>query len=698
MGGKKFVAFGLVFSIGVVSACGSNGVDDRNLSFSKTTTTVKYSKPTTTLALKPVGSSSESEEKPESDVGGQSSIDPASFGNGPGLPTGGSAGTASLWDCFDAILSDSTAKSASDSTVSHVTTLVTMYSEANNGIIDCSDGGRLWEDIMDWVTKLIAVKIPPVELVHRSFAPYVWEAEGKVVWLEDTVRVSLPAPGNGEIYAYDIDEGTGVGTPWILDHIEYRVRPCTEPRFSEFARADGLSFGYEYSVRERNYRDNDPTACFDAETISYGVHLDGSPSEYTKTSGPERFVLKNLEKEDQFIVVGFGDSYGSGEGNPASGTDWDDRPFFASDENTMAFPESLFWPEGDLAEFGVNTTAHDQCHRSSESGLGKAIAMLGSEYQGDILFGHFACSGAISFNIWAAEYTPDFWGFEQTQDRQIDQALDWLSQRDASPGEVDAVVVSIGGNDVGFSDVIYDCFIEAGDCNDEDDTRALRRLINTDLPNRVQLVAEVVAQVFPNAEIFFTSYTDGISVSRRNSLDLDDDGACSYDDDPWFGRVEWDSDEFWDVRDDDARWIIGFLEDLNRQLAWQARFSGLDAYPSIRENINDQYQNSAWMNRRILNLYPGIDIDNGGWAQGRVHIISAQFDEFRNNGFCAGPSRRNIMFNSEAGDRQGLDQAFFWSSGGWHPNDYGYELYGDAIAAALIEAFPERTRNLGEPR
>jgi len=52
------------------------------------------------------------------------------------------------------------------------------------------------------------------------------------------------------------------------------------------------------------------------------------------------------------------------------------------------------------------------------------------------------------------------------------------------------------------------------------------------------------------------------------------------------------------------------------------------------------------------------------------------------------------MFNSEAGDRQGYDQFGFWSSGGWHPNDLGYELYGDAIAEALIEEFPEGYQNL----
>jgi len=716
MTSKRILTLALIFSLGVTAACGTDSADDRNLSFSKTTTTVKTGKTTTTLALKPTGSSSgpsstaESDTTPESDMGGQSDIDPASFGNGPGLPTGGSAGTANLMDCYDAILGDPKYQDESkNGTISHVTTLVAMYSEANNGIIDCSDGSRLWEEIMDWVTKLINVKVPSPELVHYSYAPFItledelsplgdiiWN-EGLVVWDRDRFGAGFAPPEPGFIYAYDIDEETGVGTPWIHDHIAYRVRPCTESRFTEFTEIEGRSFVYQYAVSERAYRDDDPMRCVDVETISYGVHLDGSPSEYTLRAGPRRFELKNLVKDDKFVVVGFGDSYGSGEGNPASDTRWVDRSFFASDEDTMANPESLFWPEGDLEEFGVNTSAHDQCHRSSESGLGKAIASLGEDYTGEILYGHFACSGAVSFDVFASPYTPDFWGFERQQDPQIEQALRWLSERNSSPREVDAVVISVGGNDVGFADVIYDCFIEAGDCYNEDDTRALRRVIPSRISARGELVGSVVAQLFPNAEIFFTAYTDGIGVSRSNPKDLDNDGACSYDDDPWFGEVEWDDDEFWDILAVDSRWIVGFVNDLNGQLVETTDSLNSGSARSISRNIELIYSNSSWMRRFMAERYPDIYLNMSGGYQ-RTHIIDSQFTDFRNNGFCAGSSRRNIMFNAEAGRRQGNDQAHYWSSGGWHPNDYGYELYGDAIAAALIETFPEQTRNLQSPR
>ena len=56
------------------------------------------------------------------------------------------------------------------------------------------------------------------------------------------------------------------------------------------------------------------------------------------------------------------------------------------------------------------------------------------------------------------------------------------------------------------------------------------------------------------------------------------------------------------------------------------------------------------------------------------------------------------MFNTEAGDVQGYDLVGLWSSGGWHPNDLGYSLYGNAIAEDLAATFPEDYQNLRVPR
>jgi len=78
---------------------------------------------------------------------------------------------------------------------------------------------------------------------------------------------------------------------------------------------------------------------------------------------------------------------------------------------------------------------------------------------------------------------------------------------------------------------------------------------------------------------------------------------------------------------------------------------------------------------------------------GRVHVTVPQYTLNQNNGFCT-RDRRNIMFNTEAGDVQGYDLGGFWSSGGWHPNDLGYSLYGNAIAEDLAATFPEDYQNL----
>jgi hypothetical protein len=363
-----------------------------------------------------------------------------------------------------------------------------------------------------------------------------------------------------------------------------------------------------------------------------------------------------------FVVLAFGDSYGSGEGNPAGakprGFDLNnDDEFEDIDTATYESQSSLqeWWWEftnvggsrqPKFASQGVDAALVATswvCHRSSSSGVAKAIDTLLARYRFNVRFGHFACSGAKSQHIVADSYTPEFHDFPLTVSTQVSQSLSWLMRQGLNREDVNAVVVSIGGNDVGFGDVIYDCFIEAGDCHNESDTIGLRDSIATKIPRAVDNVHARMRALFPNAQILFTAYTDGISVSSTNSNDLDNDGVCSYEDDPWTGSVEYDDDEFWDLRADDAVFVRDFLDRINSTLA--SAIAG----------------------------------------KASTVLVDRQFTGYRNNGFCT-RDRRNITFNDEAVARQGADQVHA-SSGGWHPNDRGYGMYGEAISQKLIDLF-----------
>jgi len=621
-----------------------------------------------------------------------SMIDPDSWGAPGGLGSGGSFGGVNQGDCVDLLVEylEIGEQKGSELGVRQIMDLVASYTESQEGQIDCSDPAQLWDDIQDWLIKKLHIKLPTAKIIAAGVYPV--RERDTFVWNEE-ITLRYPTLHLSEIYAYDIDDSVepAIGVPWLFDRVEYSWKNCDADSWSN-RQSTVYGFSYRADILESEYSEDHRLLCIDVVSETFGVHLDGSPAAESIRAS-ERIKLRPYEdREDRFVVIGLGDSYGSGEGNSAK---------TLTEAEWEYIEDGTFWWDADSwPEEIITYTSHaDSCHRSSESGLGKAVQKLARDFQGQLTYGHFACSGAVAGDLWLNSYTPDFYDGSPTMDPQILQALDWLSEINTSPAEVDAIVVSVGGNDVHFSDVIYDCFIEAGDCYDETDTLGYRSSINSKIPRAVSHISHVAGTVFPNAEIFFTSYTDGISVDPASNYDEDSDGVCSYDDDPWLTNVPYDDDEFWDIRAVDSSFVKGFMERIN---------DSLDI--SVSEvNQNGSMWNEYWpfshlgrgaqnaLAEQIVDMYPPLRgrewRENGLNVFGRVHLIDSQFSDFRNNGFCT-RDRRNIMFNSEAGDRQGYDQFRFWSSGGWHPNDFGYKLYGDAIAEALIEAFPQDYQNL----
>lgn len=250
---------------------------------------------------------------------------------------------------------------------------------------------------------------------------------------------------------------------------------------------------------------------------------------------------------------------------------------------------------------------------------------------------------------------------------QSDIAKYWLERQDLTPYDVDAVVVSIGGNDAGFKTLVGACFmIPDFSCNDttlldgiqlEEPVKTVAGLFGvengpmwvrsealTDLRNAIRNVASKARATYPQADVFFTTYIDPVSVSSTNPADRDRDGVCSRAD--LTNRSEYPNDFVWDISASESRWLRGTVNDINR---------------TIRDTV------------AALNSPKTFVIDQQSAAT--------------NNGFCTGAAQRNMMFNSEAVNTQGADYVdtldFQISSGGWHPNDLGYRLYGEAIAAAV---------------
>jgi hypothetical protein len=173
----------------------------------------------------------------------------------------------------------------------------------------------------------------------------------------------------------------------------------------------------------------------------------------------------------KFQVVVFGDSYGSGEGAPAVNGDYgsdggalrnqgvlgiineDGRPFPApaADWNGSAADQE-FTGDGPLAA--------RRCHRSPKATAPRAVRLLADEFPDvDFAFRSFACSGARidegPIGTYEGAQPIDQ---ENRVPSQISQANSYLSA--PPPGtakRIDALVMNIGGNNLGFGNIIQRC-------------------------------------------------------------------------------------------------------------------------------------------------------------------------------------------------------------------------------------------------
>jgi len=158
----------------------------------------------------------------------------------------------------------------------------------------------------------------------------------------------------------------------------------------------------------------------------------------TLSDGSTLVANRDVKVVDRFIVV-MGDSYASGEGDPQTFIRW-------------APNVVLEWPTWDDV----------RCHRSMYASSARAARILEtSDAHSSVTYLSRACSGATIakgilggyHGIEAADSAPNL----PPQLQQVRSVV--------GSARIDNLLISIGGNDVGFADIIADC-MWPGDCFD----------------------------------------------------------------------------------------------------------------------------------------------------------------------------------------------------------------------------------------
>lgn len=376
----------------------------------------------------------------------------------------------------------------------------------------------------------------------------------------------------------------------------------------------------------------------------------------------------NVANDQAMTIIALGDSYGSGEGNPVTA-----GSYLYTGHPIPGQPREKWSTSTDPV---VQQNA-ERCHRSDESGSAKAARKVTSVSPPlTVNYVSFACSGAETKNI----VETSLGGVQPEQYKgadadyfnrpplpsQLSQAKQWLQGQQSK--RADVVYISIGGNDVGFGTVVSECFIFIRlklpweKCQDFAAVKAVSgQSTFTALTSRLQGLAREVRTAFPEALIIFSQYPDLLSIPKTDPRDRNKDGICSDQDAP---PVQ-DLDFIYSVRTPDAFWIRDvFQKQLNGTIETAIKSLNLPRIVVASDHVNNQRgfcSASAIVNPNQVSLN----------RQGRDEDLAATW--------IAGIA--GFVFNGTPLTVTNLKNylRLDFSKGGWHPNNGGYELYGQAI-------------------
>ncbi len=138
-------------------------------------------------------------------------------------------------------------------------------------------------------------------------------------------------------------------------------------------------------------------------------------------------------------AVSLGDSYISGEGGRWSGN-WASSAGDRNGTDRAAYRKKGVWFYNAARVYGA--TDSNGCHRSDVAEIETAALAVDARF-------NLACSGAVASNIYRAANGGQWFKGEAPQADQLASV--------ASSHNVELIVLSIGGNDLGFASAIIDC-------------------------------------------------------------------------------------------------------------------------------------------------------------------------------------------------------------------------------------------------
>jgi hypothetical protein len=316
--------------------------------------------------------------------------------------------------------------------------------------------------------------------------------------------------------------------------------------------------------------------------------------------------------------------------------------------------------------------SYSQCHQSMLSGQAQAALRLErDDPKTSVTFIHLACTGATIDKGVLGEY----WGVSFNQPAGASARRGQLDMAAAlTPGrEVDALVTSVGGNDVGFADAMMKC-VTTEPCFVPDAPQVMSDAV-------ADQMCETQLQRIPSTE--YTSQANNLLMQIcRAALRTAGNHAGSDVEQSFLTALAGLSGKYGKV---EAK-IATLWPDLDQRRMF------LTPYPMVSRDQND---NLCGFENDPVNNLPGISSLEYGWAE---QVAGAQLnqtiqsqgdrgwtivegidDAFRRHGYCS-----DATYMVHVADTL-VNQVDF--QGVAHPNADGHQAYADQIADALRRAF-----------
>jgi hypothetical protein len=284
-------------------------------------------------------------------------------------------------------------------------------------------------------------------------------------------------------YAEDRNQLNNVSVGGTMPHGQAKV-----------VRTEGQTVEYSFIFphtdhRTPNPRDTNPTRIRSGRTVfirllkrvrNGAANLD------------HRGDLFSFKMPDKLTIASVGDSFASGEGAPV--------------QEGASSPTAL-WTDGD-----DDTDTDVPCHRSKVSGQSLAVKDLKDDHpELAIAFKNVACSGAVIANLWSTSSADRQSAHgDVTVPFQFDLVKNWLNTNRYE--QLDILLMSIGGNNVGFSDMVFDFLILPQDMSTDEELRQVFGEAIGQLPSGYDGLNDIIHDQLPVVDtwrgILITGYPD----------------------------------------------------------------------------------------------------------------------------------------------------------------------------------------------